>query len=385
MRTSRFALIASIAMLVACGKTAQEETTASGLVPSKFITTIDNIKPTRLYTIRNAAGMEVCVTNIGGRIVSILVPDNKGELRDVVLGFDNIEDYKPKNTNFGAIIGRYGNRIGGAKMTLKNTATYKLRANDPSSNPKNTLHGGVDGFHTKYFNIEQTDSATLICRYFSKNMEEGFPGDYIATVTYSLTDDNSLQIDYEAETNVPTVSNMTNHSYFNLSGDPSKTILDHTLYVNADAYTPTDVELIPTGKIDPVAGTPLDFTTPEVIGKRINDTTFEAIRFGNGYDHNYVLNRPGNIKTLAAKLVCPETGIGMEVYTTEPGIQVYSGNFLDGTNVGKKGIAYAQRTAICLETQKFPNSPNIRSFPNSEIYPDTVYTTKTVYKFVIEK
>jgi len=387
MRTTAFAILASVMMLASCQQGSQEKTTASGLVPAKFESTIEDGKPTHLYTIKNEKGMEVCVTNIGGRIVSIWVPGKDGVFHDVALGFDNIDDYSKYaiSTNFGAIIGRYGNRIGGAKMTLRNNATYKLRANDPSSNPKNTLHGGPRGFHTRYFTIEQPDTATLVCQYISANGEEGFPGQYRATVTYSLTNDNALAITYDAETNVPTVSNLTNHSYFNLSGDPNNTILDHILYIDADAYTPTDIELIPTGKIDKVVGTPLDFKTPEVIGKRIDDTSFVAIKFGNGYDHNYVLNRPGDLNNVAAKLVCPSTGIGMEVYTTEPGIQVYSGNFLDGSNVGKKGIAYGHRTAMCLETQKFPNSPNIRSFPSTEIYPDTVYTTKTIYKFVVEK
>ncbi|MDR1563231.1 MAG: galactose mutarotase [Dysgonamonadaceae bacterium] len=378
--------LASLLILVSCGgknDARKETTTASGLKPAKFETIFDG-NPTRLYTIKNAAGMEVSVTNIGGRIVSVWVPDKDGGFKDVVLGFDNVEDYEKYavNTNFGAIIGRYGNRIGGAKMTLRNNATYKLRAND---NAKNTLHGGPRGFHTRYFTIEQPDDMTLICRYKSKNMEEGFPGDLLVTVTYSLSEENELKLNYEAETNVTSVCNLTNHSYFNLSGDPNNPILDHVLFINADAYTPTDVELIPTGKIDKVKGTPLDFTAPTVIGDRIDDTSFEAIKFGNGYDHNYVLNNPGDIKTLAAKVSCPSTGIGMEVYTTEPGIQVYSGNFLDGSNTGKNGITYKQRTALCLETQHFPDSPNIRSFPNTEIYPDKVYSSKTVYKFVINK
>ncbi|MDR1372351.1 MAG: galactose mutarotase [Dysgonamonadaceae bacterium] len=385
MKTT-FAFFASMLMLISCGgkKDIKETTTASGLIPAKFETTLADGKKTQLYTIKNANGIEVSVINIGGRIVSIWVPDKNGGFKDIVLGFDNIDDYNKYavSTNFGAIIGRYGNRIGGAKMTLRNNATYTLRPND---NGKNTLHGGPRGFHTRYFDIEQTDGATLVCRYKSANEEEGFPGEMLVTVTYSLTNDNALKIDYEALTNITTVCNLTNHSYFNLSGDPNKTILDQILYLDANAYTPTDIELIPTGKIDKVAGTPLDFTTPTVIGGRINDTTFEAIKFGNGYDHNYVLNNPGNVKTLAAKVVCPVTGIGMEVYTTEPGIQVYSGNFLDGSNTGKKGIAYQQRTALCLETQHFPNSPNIRSFPSVELWPDSLYKTETIYKFVVEK
>jgi aldose 1-epimerase len=374
-------ILAASAMLVSCAKKeTTPTTTASGLEISKFETTMDDGKVTHLYTMKNENGMEVCVTNIGGRIVSIWVPDKSGNFRDVVLGFDGIESYIPVKTNFGAIIGRYGNRIADGKMTLNNQATYRLNQN----NGKNTLHGGLHGFHTRYFNIEQPDSVTLICKYLSKNNEEGFPGDMLATVTYSLSNDNALAIDYTAEANQTTVVNLTNHSYFNLSGDPNNTILDHTLFIDADNYTPTNDELIPTGVIEKTKGTPFDFTTTKTIGAQINDTIFEAIKFGKGYDHNFVLNNQGDIHQLSAKLVCPATGIAMEVYTTEPGVQVYTGNFLDGTDTGKKGIVYNYRTAICLETQHFPNSPNIKSFPTTELYPGNVYQTKTIYKFSLE-
>jgi aldose 1-epimerase len=374
-----FFILAVFAFCISCGET-KEETTDSGLFPSKFVKVIEPGKTTKLYTLKNANGMEVCVTNIGGRIVSIWVPDKNGIFQDVVLGFDNIEPYIPTTTNYGAIIGRYGNRIANAEFMLSNRAKYKLRAN----NGKNTLHGGPRGFHTCFFTIEQPDSKSLICKYLSKNMEEGFPGDMLVTVTYTLTDDNALDIGYEATTNILTVVNLTNHSYFNLSGNPENTILDHKLFLNADAYTPTNDELIPTGKIDKIAGTPMDFTKLTTIGDRIDDTTFEAIRIGKGYDHNYVLNNPGNINTLAGKLVSPMTGITMEVYTTEPGIQVYTGNFLSGNDVGKKDIAYKFRTAICLETQHFPDSPNQPNFPSTELRPDAVYTSRTIYKFGVE-
>jgi aldose 1-epimerase len=381
MKKIIFALATLAILFVSCGKKETiSTTTASGLEVSKFETTTEDGKTTHLYTMKNANGMEVCVTNIGGRIVSIWVPDKSGNFRDVVLGFDNIEPYTSTKTNFGAIIGRYGNRIAGAKMTLSNRATYKLNQNDG----KNTLHGGLHGFHIRYFNIEQPDSVTLICKYLSKNNEEGFPGDMLVTVTYSLSNDNALNIDYTAEANQSTVVNLTNHSYFNLSGDPNNTILDHTLFIDADNYTPTNDELIPTGVIAKIKGTPLDFTTQKTIGAQIDDTTFEAIKLGKGYDHNFVLNNPGDINKPVAKLVCPSTGIAMEVYTTEPGIQIYTGNFLDGTDTGKKGIVYNYRTAICLETQHFPNSPNIPSFPTTELYPDSIYQTKTIYKFAVE-
>lgn len=374
-------VLAVSALCFSCGKEAKEQPTGSGLFPSKFVMTTEEGKTTHLYTLKNANGMEACVTNIGGRIVSIWVPDKNGNFQDVVLGFDSIQPYIPIKTNFGAIIGRYGNRIANGKMKLSNRATFTLRQNDG----KNTLHGGPRGFHTRFFNIEQPDSTKVVCSYFSKNTEEGFPGDMTVTVTYTLTNDNALDINYEAKSNQLTAVNLTNHSYFNLSGDPKNTVLDNVLYLNADAYTPTNNELIPTGKIDKVAGTPMNFTKPKAIGERINDSTFEAIKFGRGYDHNFVLNTKGNINTLAAKAVSPSSGITLEVYTTEPGIQVYTGNFLDGSDVGKKGIAYQYRTALCLETQHFPDSPNHPNFPSTELHPDSVYKSHTIYKFGVDK
>ena len=376
-----FFILAMFVFCISCGnKEVKEQLTDSGLNPASFKKTLESGKETKLYTLKNANGMEMCVTNIGGRIVSILVPDKNGNFQDVVLGFDNIEEYIPFNTNFGAIIGRYGNRIANAKFTLSNRATYTLRAN----NGNNSLHGGPRGFHTCFFDIEQPDNQTLVCTYLSKNNEENFPGDLLVTVTYRLKDDNAIDIEYEAKSNQLTVVNLTNHSYFNLSGNPENTILDHILFLNANAYTPTDEGLIPTGSIDKVAETPMDFTKPMAIGARIDDINFEAIKLGNGYDHNYVLNNPGNIATLAAKLTAPSTGITMEVYTTEPGIQIYTGNFLDGSNVGKKGIAYQFRTAICLETQHFPESPNQPNFPSTELKPGDLYSTRTIYKFGVE-
>jgi len=377
-----FFILTVFALCVSCGKKdVKEQLTDSGLNPANFKTVLESGKTTQLYTMKNANGMEACVTNIGGRIVSIWVPDKNGKFQDVVLGFDSIQPYIPITTNFGAIIGRYGNRIANGKITLSNRATYTLRVNDG----KNILHGGPRGFHTCFFDIEQPDSSKLVCTYLSKNNEEGFPGDMTVTVTYALTNDNALDISYEATCNQLTVVNLTNHSYFNLSGDPKNTVLDNVLYLNADAYTPTGKDLIPTGKIEKVARTPLDFTKPVAIGAHINDTVFEAIRFGGGYDHNFVLNTKGDINTVAAKATSPISGITMEVYTTEPGIQVYTGNFLDGSIVGKKGIAYQHRTALCLETQHFPDSPNHPNFPSTELWPDSVYKSHTIYKFGIEK
>ncbi len=384
MKKNLLALLALAFVIVACGKKEQAvekpTTTASGLSFAKFESLFEEKDSTHLFVMKNANGMEVCVTNIGGRIVSVLVPDKTGAMQDVVLGFDNIEAYKGINTNFGAIIGRYGNRIANAKFELYRV-NYTLRAN----NSVNSLHGGPRGFHTQYFNIEQPDSTTLVCKYLSKTGEEGFPGNLDVTVTYTLTADNALDIDYKATTDRPTVVNLTNHSYFNLSGNPANTILDHVLTMNCDQYTPTNNELIPTGKIVKVAGTPLDFTSPMVIGDRINDSTCIDIKYGKGYDHNFVINNAGDLSKAACKVLCPSTGIVMEVFTNEPGVQFYSGNFLDGTQTGKKEIAYQKRAALCLETQHFPDSPNQPTFPSTTLDPDSTYTSKCIYKFSVEK
>ena len=380
MKKNLLALLALVVLVVACNKDVAEQETLSGLLPSKFEGLFDDKYPTHLYVMKNANGMEVCVTNIGGRVVSIMVPDKDGVMRDVVLGFDDIEQYKGINTNFGAIIGRYANRIAGHHFILYRV-NYTLRAN----NGNNTLHGGPRGFHTQYFNIDQTDSTTLVCKYFSKTGEEGFYGNLDVTVTYTLTEDNALDIDYIATSDRPTVVNLTNHSYFNLSGDPNNTILDHILTMDCDQYTPTNEEMIPTGKIAKVAGTPLDFRTPTVIGDRINDSTSIDIKYGSGYDHNYVINNFGDLSKAACKVVSPLTGIVMEVFTNEPGVQLYTGNFLDGTHVGKKGIAYQKRTALCLETQHFPDSPNQPTFPSTTLDPDSTYHSKCIYKFSVAK
>ena len=380
MKKNLLALLTLVVLIVACDKGVNEQATLSGLLPSKFVGLHEDKNPTQLYVMKNANDMEVCVTNIGARIVSIMVPDKDGVMRDVALGFDNIEQYKGINNNFGAVIGRYGNRIAGHKFNLYRV-NYTLRAN----NADNTLHGGPRGFHTQYFSIEQTDSVTLVCKYLSKAGEEGFPGNLNVTVTYTLTADNALDIDYHATTDRPTVVNLTNHSYFNLSGDPNNTILDHILTMDCDQYTPTNADMIPTGKIAKVAGTPLDFRTPTAVGDRINDSTFIDIKYGSGYDHNYVINNPGDLSKAVCRVVSPSTGIVMEVFTSEPGVQLYTGNHLKGNHVGKKGIVYQDRTALCLETQHFPDSPNQPNFPSTTLDPDSVYTSKCIYKFSVEK
>lgn len=378
MKKTFLLLIAGMAFLVSCKKEKTEAPTLSGLYSSAFEGKYES-KPTHLYTMKNTNGMEVCVTNFGGRIVSIVVPDKSGTMKDVVLGFDSIKSYLDTRTDFGAIIGRYANRIANGKFELFR-ATYNLRINDNG----NTLHGGSDGFQYRMFNIEQQDSTTLVCSLLSESGDQGFPGNLTVEVTYKLKNDNAIEINYKANTDRYTVVNMTNHSYFNLSGDPTKTILDHILYINADKYTPVNNKLIPTGKIVPVKGTPMDFTTPTTIGNRIDDKSFEQIAFGNGYDHNWVFNSSDS-SVVACKVVCPSTGITLEVYTNEPGVQFYTGNFLDGSLRGKKGIVYQQRTGLCLETQHFPDSPNHPDFPSTTLLPDQTYRSLCVYKFGVEK
>lgn len=275
--------------------------------------------------------MEVCITNFGGRIVSIMVPDKTGKLQDVVLGFDSIADYINIPSDFGASIGRYANRINKGKLVLDKD-TIQL----PQNNFGHCLHGGPKGWQYQVYDAKQIDDTTLQLTRISPDGDENFPGNVTATVTYKLTDDNSIDIKYSATTDKKTVINMTNHSYFNLSGDPSKPATDEILYINADNYTPVDSTFMTTGEILSVKATPMDFTTPKAVGKEIADYKFVQLKNGNGYDHNWVLNTKGDIKQLAAKLTSPESGISLEVYTNEPGIQVYTGNFLDGSVKGKK-------------------------------------------------
>lgn len=352
--------------------------TLSGLDASKFAKEIDG-KENKLYVIKNANGMEVCVINFGARIVSIMVPDKTGNMQDVVLGFDNIDDYLNNKTDFGATIGRYGNRIAKGKFNLNGT-DYQLTIN----NDANSLHGGTTGFQYQLFDITQIDAQTLECTYISNDGDNGYPGELKTKVVYKLTDDNSLAISYEAETDKTTIINLTNHSYFNLSGNANNRILDHVLYMNCDAYTPVDETMIPTGKIDNVSNTPMDFTQPTAIGERIDDTTFVQLQLAGGYDHNWIFKAENTLDSVACKLTCPATGINMEVYTSEPAVQFYTGNFLDGTLTGKNSIVYRKCAGLCLETQHYPDSPNHSNFPSTVLNPGEKYTTSTVYKFGIE-
>ncbi len=356
-----------------------EEATKSGLLTSSFKGDNDG-KENNLYVMKNANGVEVCVMNYGARIVSVMVPDKNGEMKDVVLGFDNKDGYLNNKTDFGAAIGRYGNRIAKGKFKLDGV-DYQLTIN----NGENSLHGGTTGFQYQMFDITQIDSTTLECKYLSKDGENGYPGNLNVKVIYKLTNDNAIDISYEAETDKPTIVNLTNHSYFNLSGNPENTILDHVAFMDCNTFTPVNEVMIPTGKIDPVKGTPMDFTTPTAIGARIDDTTFVQLKLAGGYDHNWIFNKPGDINMLGCKVVCPSTGISLEVYTVEPGVQFYTGNFLDGSLTGKKGIVYNKRAGFCLETQHYPDSPNQPNFPSTVLKPGDKYTSRCIYKFGVEK
>ena len=372
-------LVAGVALLLAaCTQPAQEEQTLSGLWASNFQAEKDG-KKTDLFVLKNANGMEVCITNFGGRIVSVMVPDKEGAMRDVVHGFDSVQDYMKHPTDFGATIGRYANRINQGRITVEGVE-YQL----PQNNYGHCLHGGPNGFQYAVFDVEEADERSLTLSYTSKDGEEGFPGNLTCRVNFTLTDDNAIDISYDAETDRTTVVNMTNHSYFNLDGDASKTNAHYLLTLDADRYTPVDSTFMTTGEILPVEGTDMDFRTPVAVGERI-DNDFIQLQYGKGYDHNWVLNTQGDINRPCATLASLESGIMLEVYTSEPGIQVYAGNFLDGTLTGKKGAVYGHRTAICLETQKYPDTPNKSEWPSALLKPGEKYTSRCIYKFSIVK
>ena len=366
------------ALLMAACTPKAEKATDSGLLQSNFRTEVDG-KKTDLYILRNKNNMEVCITNFGGRIVSVMVPDKDGQMRDVVLGFDSIQDYISKPSDFGASIGRYANRINQGKFTLDGVE-YQL----PRNNYGHCLHGGPQGFQYRVYDAVQLNPQELQLTYVAKDGEEGFPGNITCKVLMKLTDDNAIDIQYEAETDKPTIVNMTNHSYFNLEGDAGNNS-GHLLMVDADYYTPVDSTFMTTGEIAPVEGTPMDFRTATAIGARIDNYDFEQLKNGHGYDHNYVLNTQGDISQVAAKVYDPKSGRTLEVYTNEPGVQVYTGNFLDGTVTGKKGIVYNQRASVCLETQHYPDSPNKADWPSVVLEPGQTYNSECIFKFSVEK
>ena len=366
------------ALLMAACTPKAEKATDSGLLQSNFRTEVDG-KKTDLYILRNKNNMEVCITNFGGRIVSVMVPDKDGQMRDVVLGFDSIQDYISKHSDFGASIGRYANRINQGKFTLDGVE-YQL----PRNNYGHCLHGGPQGFQYRVYDAVQLNPQELQLTYVAKDGEEGFPGNITCKVLMKLTDDNAIDIQYEAETDKPTIVNMTNHSYFNLDGDAGSNA-EHLLTIDADYYTPVDSTFMTTGEIVPVEDTPMDFRTPMPVGERINDFDFVQLKNGNGYDHNWVLNAKGDINRRAASLKSQKTGIVLDVYTNEPGVQVYAGNFLDGSLTGKKGITYNQRASVCLETQKYPDTPNKPEWPSAVLRPGEKYMSQCIFKFSVDK
>jgi aldose 1-epimerase len=329
-----------------------------------------------LYTLRNAKGMEANISNFGGRIVNLKVPDRAGKFEDVVLGYDSLEPYTKPNPFFGTLVGRYANRIANGEFTL-NGKKYTLAKN----NGPNSLHGGLQGFDKKAW-AATVVGPTLQLTYFSKDGEEGYPGNLTTTVTYALTDDNALSIDYQATTDADTVLNLTNHSYFNLAGHGNGHILDHQLTINADRFTPVNATLIPTGELRSVDGTPFDFRKPTPIGTHI-DATDQQMQFGQGYDHNFVLNNPGSSPSLAARVTEPQAGRVMEVLTTQPGVQFYTANHIQGDVKGKAGAVYHARGAYCFETQHFPDSPNQPSFPTTVLKPGEKYHQTTIFRFSI--
>ena len=377
MKTKPFLLLASV-ILLSCSQS-EEHLTESGLDPKAFLSVTQQGDSTALFVLNNNNGMEVCVTNFGARIVSVLVPDRDGIMRDVVLGFDNIKDYQNVKSDFGASIGRYANRINQGRITIDGE-TIQL----PQNNYGHCLHGGPNGWQYKVYKPVEVTRNSISFSLFSPDGDENFPGNVNAKVSYTLTDDNAIRIQYSATADAKTVINMTNHSYFNLSGNPSNPAIDHVLYLNATNFTPVDSTFMTTGEIASVEGTPMDFTTHKAIGQDI-ENPYQQLRNGKGYDHNWVLDTKGNVNELAAKLSCPSTGIAVEVYTNEPGIQIYTGNFLKGNVVGKNGVAYPCRASVCLETQHFPDSPNKPQWPSVLLEPGQKYYSECIYKFVVEK
>jgi aldose 1-epimerase len=361
--------------------TTKDNTSANaGAIPDRksFQQTIDG-KQTDLFVLKNTNGMTAAITNYGGRIISLLVPDKNGKMTDVVVGHGSLQDFvNSSEAYFGATIGRVGNRIANGKFTLDGKQYTLFQNNGP-----NTLHGGKKGFQAVMWDASQPNDTTLVLHYVSPDGEEGFPGNLDVTVTYSVTADNGFKCDYVAKTDKKTVVNLTNHAFFNLNGEGSGSINNHILQIHASRYTPVDSTLIPTGKIEPVAGTPFDFTKPTAIGARLEEDN-QQLKYGKGYDHNYVLNGGKGMKK-AATVIGDKSGIVMEVHTEEPGLQFYGGNFMQGKNTFKGGSKDEFRTAFCLETQHFPDAPNQPSFPSITLSPGETYKTTSVYKFSVNK
>jgi aldose 1-epimerase len=377
---------AIVLVLTSCAIDKKVSQTASGLNPEKFSATI-NGKQTSLFSMKNANGMEVCITNFGGRIVSIYVPDKDGNMKDIVLGFDSVAQYADSVNNpsdFGAAIGRYANRINKGQITIDGK---KIQL--PKNNFGHCLHGGPQGWQYQVYDGAKVNDSTITMTMNSKDGDSNFPGNVKAVVQYVLHNNNSIEISYNATTDKKTVINMTNHSYFNLNGDPTKPVTNCQLYINADNYTPVDATFMTTGEIATVQGTPMDFRTPTEVGKSVKNFAFDQIKNANGFDHNWCLNTykngKGDDKKVAASLYSPLTGIKVEVYTNEPGIQCYSGNFLNGKEKGKKGITYNQHAGFCLETQKYPDTPNKANWPSAFLNPGEKYYSHCIFKFSVVK
>ena len=387
--TRKKAMIYALAMAVlglsACASGGQQGLTKSGLNPADFDTVI-NEKPVKLYTLTNQSGMEVCITNYGGRVVSLMVPDRDGKLVDVVLGFDNIRQYADtlnSPSDYGSSVGRYANRIGGGRFVL-NGDTIRLKQNDG----ENCLHGGgATGWMNQVYDAEQVGDSILKLTITAEDGENGFPGTVTATTTYKVTSDNTLDITWEATTDKETIINQTNHNYYNLSGDFTEAAYDQVLYVNADNFTPSDAAYIPTGEIRSVEGTPMDFRTPHAVGDSIR-ADYDQLKNAGGYDHNYCLNTAGDDTQVCATLYSPRTGILMEMRTNEPGLQVYSGNFQgvgkDADILRKHGLKYPQHVSVCLESQKYPDSPNKKDWAQPVLKPGEKYYSHAAYTFRIE-
>ena len=389
LKSSILSIGAAALMLAACtGGQQAPVLTVSGLDPAKFDTTLQD-KPVKLYTLKNANGMEVCITNYGGRVVSLVVPDKDGKPTDVVLGFDNIAQYADtlnSPTDYGSSVGRYANRIKGGKFTLDGVE-YQLKQNDGP----NCLHGGgTTGWMNKVYDAEQIGDSVLKLTIVAADGENGFPGKVMAVTTYKVTADNILDITWEAETDKPTIINQTNHNYYNLSGDFTQSGYDMILYVNADNFTPSDTLYIPTGEIKSVEGTPMDFRTAHAIGDSIK-SQFDQIQNAGGYDHNWCLNTykdgQGDDTQVCASLYSPKTGIFMEMFTNEPGVQVYSGNFQgvgNELNIQHKHGPYPQHVSVCLESQKYPDSPNKPQWVQPVVKPGEKYFSHAAYKFSVK-
>lgn len=369
----------STLMLMACQQKPDKVSTLSGLDPVKFSTEV-NHSQTNLYTLKNKSGMEVCITNFGGRIVSIMVPDKDGKMQDVVLGFDNIDDYIRIPSDFGASIGRYANRIAQGRFVLDND-TIQL----PQNNFGHCLHGGPQGWQYQVYDANLIDNTTLELTRLSPDGDENFPGNVTAKVTFKLSDDNALDIKYSATTDKKTIINMTNHSYFNLSGDPSQPATDHILYVNADNYTPVDSTFMTTGEIIPVKDTPMDFITPKAIGQDITKYDFVQLKNGNGYDHNWVLNTNGDITKPAARLTSPKAALHWKYIPMNPAYKYTPATSWMEAYKAKKALPTISEPSVCLETQHYPDSPNKPQWPSVILEPGQTYNSECIFKFSIAK